>query len=115
VETHSIARGSDGTYYLTCGQGIVKSSDGGHSWSLIPNFHHRTVGLVMVGGTLFASDEWSTGYYTASENDLTSWTTIPPPAGLASDQGAPYVDYDAAHHILYSSNFAGGTWRLRMP
>jgi len=115
VQTRSIARGSDGAYYLTCGQGIVQSRDGGRSWSLLPGFHNRTVGLVIVGGNLFASDEWSTGYYTASENDLTHWTTIAPPAGLPSDQGAPYVDYDAAHHVLYSSNFAGGTWRLRMP
>jgi hypothetical protein len=29
--------------------------------------------------------------------------------------GAPYLAYDAAHHILYSSNFAGGLWRVVTP
>jgi hypothetical protein len=24
-----------------------------------------------------------------------------------------FLDYDAEHHILYSSNFGGGAWRLR--
>jgi hypothetical protein len=27
--------------------------------------------------------------------------------------GSVYMQYDPKHHVLYSSNFEGGTWRLR--
>jgi hypothetical protein len=114
VETHSIPRGADGTYYLTCNQGIVKSTDG-RAWSLIPNSGGRSVGFAIGGGRMYSSDEWSTSYHTASESDPTKWTSIPAPAAMPAGQGAPFIDYDAAHHVLYSSNFAGGLWRLVTP
>lgn len=115
VQTHSIPRGSDGTYYLTAGQGVVRSSDGGLSWSLIPNSGGRKVGFAIGGGKLFASDQWSASYHVADEADATKWTEIAPAPDLPKEQGAPFLDYDAAHHILYSSNYAGGAWRLVMP
>jgi hypothetical protein len=30
----------------------------------------------------------------------------------AEESPAPYLDYDAAHHILFSSNLDGGFWRF---
>jgi hypothetical protein len=114
VETHFIPRTADGTYLLTCGQGVVKSTDG-RSWSLIPSSGGRAVGFAMGGGRLFNSDQWSTTYRTASESDLTKWTTIPPSPAMVAGQGAPFIDYDAVHHVLYSSTFAGGTWRVVVP
>jgi hypothetical protein len=111
VATHPIARTADGTYLLTSTQGLASSTDG-LTWSKVPGFAHQVVGFAMGGGKLFTSDQWSSSYYSASESDIKTWATIPPPAALPSDQGAPYLDYDVAHHVLYSSNFAGGTWRL---
>jgi photosystem II stability/assembly factor-like uncharacterized protein len=112
VELHSIPRAADGTYFLTCGQGVVQSKDA-RSWSLIPI--GRSVGFAMGGGKLFTSDEWSTTYRVADESDPTKWTVIPPAPAMASGQGAPFIDYDAAHHVLYASTFAGGLWRLVVP
>jgi len=114
VAVHSIPRAADGTYFLTSSQGIARSSDG-YSWSVIPMFTKRVVGFAIGGGRLFASDAWSTSYYMASESNPTAWMTIPAPEGLPPEAGAPYVDYDAAHHVLYSANFAAGLWRLVIP
>jgi hypothetical protein len=114
VETHSIPRGPDGTYFLTSSQGITRSSDG-QTWTLIPNFAKSTVGFATGGGELFASDQWSTGYYTASGTSSSAWTTLAPPPSLPSGTGAPFIDYDSSHHVLYSSNFDGGLWRVVRP
>jgi len=113
VENHEIHRGRDGTYYLTTYQGIAKSSDG-HTWSLLPNSGGRSVGLTSCNGQLYSSDQWSGGYHTASDSDPSKWSTVPPPPA-PGNQGAPFVDCDAPHHLLYSSNFAGGLWRLVLP
>ena len=113
VENHTIPRGSDGTYYLTSLQGIVRSPDG-HTWSRIATGPGRKVGFAIGNGHLYTSDQWSGSYETAAESDPTKWTALPtpPPPG---DKGAPYLAYDAAHHLLYSSNFAGGAWRMVTP
>jgi hypothetical protein len=103
-----------GTYYLADMQGVIKSSDG-RTWSFIPNSGGRSVGLALGSGHVYTADQWSTNYHVATESDLTTWTVVPPPAALPADQGAPYLAYDAAHHLLYSSNWAGGLWRLVTP
>jgi len=113
VENHEIRRGRDGTYYLSAYQGIAKSIDG-HTWSLIPNSGWQTVGLAACNGQLYSSNQWSSDYHTASDTDTTKWTKMPPPPA-PGNQGAPFLDCDAAHHLLYSSNFVGGLWRLVLP
>jgi photosystem II stability/assembly factor-like uncharacterized protein len=112
VQTHSIPHGSDGSYYLTAGQGVVRSTDGGLSWSLIPNSGGRSVGFVIGDGKLYSSDQWSASYHVADEADGTNWTEFPAPPDLPMDKGAPFLDYDPAHHILFSSNYGGGAWRV---
>jgi hypothetical protein len=116
VATHPIPRGKDGTYYLTSSQGVVRSKDG-QSWTLIPSLQHRVVGFALAGGKLFASDQWSKSYFVASEDAPDAWSPLPPPsdAELPADQGAPYIDYDPVHRVVYTSNFAGGTWRTVAP
>jgi hypothetical protein len=113
VENHEIHRGRDGTYYLTTYSGIAKSADG-HTWSLIPNSGGRSVGFASCNGQLYSSDQWGSGYHTASDADNTKWSVVPPPPA-PGNMGAPFIDCDAAHHLLYSSNFAGGLWRLVLP
>jgi photosystem II stability/assembly factor-like uncharacterized protein len=112
VETHSIPHASNGAYYLTTGQGVIRSTDEGQSWNLIPDSGGQRVGFVIGGGKMYSSNEWAASYHVSDETDGDTWTEIPPPADLPKDQGAPFLDYDAAHHILYSSNFEGGAWRL---
>jgi len=103
----------DGKYYLPSMEGVLQSTDAtGTAWSLIPKSGGRTVGLVMGEGNMYSSDQWSPTYHVAALNAPTTWTTLAPPAGLAQDKGAPYLALDATHHILYSSNFAAGLWRV---
>jgi hypothetical protein len=102
-----------GHYYLSALEGMIESDDG-MSWKLIPN-SGRSVGFAMGDGRLYSADLWTTTYRVANESDLTKWTVLPPPAGLAADTGSPYLAYDAVQHILYSSNWFGGLWRLATP
>jgi hypothetical protein len=112
-ETHPIVTGPDGTYYLTTQQGgIVRSSDGGHTWSVIPNINAVLVALVAGRGHLYACDQWSDTFKTASFDDPTVWTTLP---GPPIPSGCPFLDYDAAHGVLYASCFTGGLWRMVTP
>lgn len=113
VQVHTIPQGTDGTYYLASSQGIVKSGDG-KVWSLVPNFSSRVVGFAVGNGSLYASDQWSAGYYTASQSNPDMWTKLPAPM-LPEGSGAPYLAIDSAHHVLYSSNFNTGLWREVTP
>ena len=108
----------DGRYYLPSMEGILRStSSDGRTWSLLPNSGGRSVGFAMGGGYLYSADQWSTTYHFASQGDPTKWSTLPgqPAAALPTNLGAPYLAYDAVHHVLYSANFAGGLWRVVTP
>lgn len=109
-----LAKAPDGFFYQPSLFGIVRSADG-RSWSHVPGVSGRHVGFTMGGGYLFLSDQWSTTYRMASVSDPTTWATIPPPAPLPADQGSAFISYDPVHRVLYSSNFAGGTWRIVIP
>jgi hypothetical protein len=108
---------ADGLYYLPDMQGILQSVPGsdGKQWTLLPNSGGRSVGFVIGDNHLYSADQWSANYHLAPVSNPTSWSTLPPPAMLPADQGAPYLAYDKAHHILYSANFAGGLWRVATP
>jgi len=114
VTSRPIIRTSGGTYLLTSTQGMVSSTDG-LTWTSIPSFKKRVVGLTLNGGRLYATDQWSKGIFTALESDPNTWTTVAPMNDLPDDQGAPFVDYDASHKVLYTSHFAGGLWRVVTP
>lgn len=112
VANRPIVRTSDGTYVLTSNGGFVISKDG-IDWTLLPNFPKRVVSLTLAGGRLYAADQWSKqGIYTTLETDLQGWTQVPPMDGIPDDQGAPFIDYDPVHHVLYTGHFAGGMWRV---
>jgi hypothetical protein len=58
------------------------------------------------------------GYYTAplaagslSFTKISSTPLTSVPAGPAEEAPAAYLDYDAVHHVLYTSNLDGGFWR----
>jgi hypothetical protein len=109
--TRPIVQTADGTYLLTSNDGFVMSKDG-IAWSRVPNFTNRLVPLALAGGHLYAADQWSKSFYSALETDLSTWTTVPPMADLPDNEGAPYIDYDSVHHVLYTGHYAGGMWRL---
>jgi hypothetical protein len=112
--TAPLVPASDSAYYLSSIQGILRSTDGAQTWTQ-PKTDGRYVGFAMSDTTLYAADQWSAAFVKASISDPTKWTSIPPPAGLTSTQGAPFLDYDSAHHILYASTWPDGLWRIVQP
>ena len=105
---------SDQRYYLPWAGGVMRSTDStGERWELIPDSGGRSVGFVMGDQYMYSADQWSSTYHVAALNEPATWSPLAPPADLPSDQGAPYLAYDPVHHVLYSSNFAGGLWRLK--
>jgi hypothetical protein len=105
----------NGYYYLPSVSrgGLLRSKDA-LSWELLPaSPQGAELCVTYGGGNLYMADFQGGDYHVAPESDLTKWTTIPAPFQVTgSKQGAIYLEYDEAHHILYSSNFTGGLWRL---
>jgi photosystem II stability/assembly factor-like uncharacterized protein len=112
---------ADGNYYLPLSQqggvngGLLKSTDG-KSWSVIQGTPRGAydLGFTHGDGHFYLGDRGGQTYYVAEDTDLTKWTKLPNPDELApqTGEGAVYLDYDPTHHILYSSNFEGGAYRL---
>jgi hypothetical protein len=112
-----IWQGADGTYYLpsTSKGGLMKSADG-KTWSLItgsPSGSYQ-LGFAIAGGHLYMGDRNGRSYAEASESDTTSWSDLPD-SPADTNEGAVFMEYDDAHHLLYSSNFEGGLWRMVTP
>jgi len=110
--SHTIVRASDGAYYIGSGQGIARSTDA-HVWTQMPS-SGRVVGVVHGNGHMYAADQWSKSLRVASESDGSAWTAFPTPAQVPDDQGAPFIEYDAAHHLLFAT-FGDGLWRVVTP
>jgi hypothetical protein len=105
--------------YISTIEGVLRSADSGLTWSFLNV--GRVVGIASGGGNIYAADQWSPTFHSASLSDSSTWTNMPAPGGLASDQGCPWLDYDAAHHLLYASCFvplSGAppkVWRRAVP
>jgi len=109
-----------GNYYLATQQenGLITSTDG-ENWTYIkgtPNAQYQ-VGFAFGGGKLYLGDVVGGGVQVADESKPDTWTALPtPPAAYnGSTKGPIYLEYDEEHHILYSSNFEGGLWRIVTP
>jgi photosystem II stability/assembly factor-like uncharacterized protein len=116
----------DGALYVTTLQGVLRSTDGGMNWT--PIKFGRSVGLTVANGNLIAADQWSPTFYKASLSDPMTWSSFPAPPNLAQSQGCSWLDYDAAHHVLYASCLStaapfqmismgvpGSVWRTLLP
>ena len=100
---------SDHAYYIGSLDGVMRSPDG-FTWSLVST--NRVVGFAVGDTTLYAIDQWSPSFHSAAISDPMTWKTSPAPSVLPMDKGCPYLDYDAAHHVLYASCFGNALWRL---
>ena len=116
----SIYIAKNGTYYAG-GNDVIMSTDQGATWSTIANSPAPTSingSTPMVdNGTTFFVGSSSASYYTASDSSpggpftMISSTPSKPQGSAAEESPAAYMDYDAAHHVIYSSNLDGGFWR----
>ena len=114
--THTPLRKSAlGHYYLGSQQdnGLITSTDGA-TWTHIkgtPNGQYE-LAFAMGGGRLYLGDMVGNDYEVADEATPGTWKKLPsPPAQL----GPANLEYDEKHHILYSTNFQGGFWRMVTP
>lgn len=111
---HPLVAASDGNYYLPSDSGVLRSRDNGASWSLLPNTPGG-YGFATGGGHLYTCPEFNLAYRTAALSDVTKWTSLPNPPSRATGRGSAFMDYDENHHLLFSSNFEGGLFRMVTP
>jgi hypothetical protein len=103
-----------GHYYLPgAPSGLLRSPDG-RSWSLLPGtLPGGELCVAIGGGKIYVADFNSGSYRVATESDAPQWSTFPSPFTVGGGkQGPIFLEYDESHHILYSSNFTGGVWRV---
>ena len=104
-----------GVFYLPVLGGILRSPDG-IKWDIVPNSGNIMMGMTGNGTTMWASRgfPWdpSTNLYepfwSSPESDGLTWTQMTSPQ--LSNGGE--LQYDADHHLLYSSNLGAGFWRV---
>jgi hypothetical protein len=116
----SVYVATDGTYY-SGGGNVIWSADSGLTWTAVPNSPgppsvNGSTPMVDDGTTLYLGDG-SAMYWTAPlaspGSAFASIASTPAtPVNASTESPAAYVDYDASHHLLYSSNLGGGFWRF---
>jgi photosystem II stability/assembly factor-like uncharacterized protein len=117
----SIYIAKNGTYYAG-GNNVLWSKDLGLTWAVIPNSPNVTsingsTPMTDDGTTLYVGSN-SANYFTTPDKSpggpLTMISSTPsiPQSSAAEESPAAYLDYDDAHHLVYSSNLDGGFWRL---
>jgi hypothetical protein len=89
------------------GEGLLRSADGGQSWSLVQGSNDGTGGNHSFTGEGFAGFAWGSGASGASANTVVAAVAL---AGGAVQVGA--VTLGASVRGLYGSSDAGQTWRL---
>lgn len=116
-QSSQIIRVKDGTFYLAASDGVFRSPDG-KSWSKIDGTGPLAGGLVSDGTTIYMSNNYyfSYGtdlhpYFTATEDKGAPWKPMNSP-GMSSGGS---LGYDPGHHLLFSSNFQSGFYRVVVP
>jgi photosystem II stability/assembly factor-like uncharacterized protein len=102
-------RGSDGRYYVASFWGVKASTDW-DSWENV--YQGQFVNLTGTGNNMVTSAVYSFDYFIAAENSPTSWSPIMAQGGSDGDMGGIYMVSDPENHVIYSSNFGEGLWRL---
>jgi hypothetical protein len=117
----SVYVAKSGTYY-SGGSNVIWSSNLGVTWTAIPNSPATTS---INGSTMMVDDgqelyvgSVSATYWTTPDGSpsgpftMISSTPSKPLSAAAAELSAGYLDYDSAHHLLYSSNLDTGFWRF---
>jgi hypothetical protein len=107
-------RAKSGMFYLSGPAGMLRSPDG-VTWTLNAKLGSGMIGLTSDGTTMVASrgpypqTPSYLPYFASPESDGATWTQMTSP--LLSTGGYE-LGYDVDHHVLYSSNFSAGFWRV---
>jgi hypothetical protein len=124
--THSIVhhqqlyRPRPGVYFQSTVEGLLYSNDNGATWMLLQGSPQAAVGVVGTGDTVMTSraGPWQVPgvtpdepYFSVSETNPTAQPMKKIDSPAMSDGGL-FMAYDPDHHIVYSSNFPAGVWRV---
>jgi photosystem II stability/assembly factor-like uncharacterized protein len=127
VTAQSMMHGGTGIYYATNGvlysgadAQIMRSTDNGVTWTLVgPSFADGYYKVIGDGKSLYAQEANTGGnstgpqpYITSAETDGTTWTMF---STQTFSDGPFDMAYDGVDGIIYSSNWRGGVWALKVP
>jgi photosystem II stability/assembly factor-like uncharacterized protein len=112
-------RTADGHFFQSTWEGLMYSPDGAYdTWTLLEGSPVAAVGVAGNGTHVWTSfaGPWQAPctpnmqpYHVTSETNPGTMTQVESP--MMGDGGL-FMAYDQVHHVLYSSNFCGGTWRV---
>ena len=110
-ENGTLIQAADGAYYTGSFAGLLRSTDG-FSWTLpwSATSTQAVTGIAASTTTLFGSDHES--YWSAPLAHITSVSTMPAPPALDGNAFAEFLAYDQTRHLLYSSTWADGVFRI---
>jgi hypothetical protein len=104
---------SNGKYYLGSDYGVLEGSADFVTWTLDTNSPRPVPFVVGTGINLFASSR-SAMYSTAKETTPKAWSTLPA-SGTPPTVAGRWLVYEETHHLLYSSSWGDGLYRLATP
>lgn len=104
-------KATDGTYYLASSYGLISSKDL-TKWTNVKGGLYRS--MAGTGQNIIISGFYEFNYQTASMGALASdkWSTLGADSAPKGGNGGVWLTYEAEHHLLYSSNFDVGLWRI---
>jgi hypothetical protein len=95
---------------------LLRSTDNGINWSLVPNLPYAYYYSVGGGDGKIYTTPYNgptsspVPFYSSPDTDGVHWT---PSTGDAPNEGTHCMKFDSLNHILYSANGTGGIWALR--
>jgi hypothetical protein len=103
-------RAKNGKYYLGSDYGIVSGSSDFATWVNDGAAPHNVVFIIGDGEKLYAATRGGP-FYTAPEANPTTWSMLSV-SGNPLTLAGRWLLYDKTHHILYSSSWQSGLYRL---
>lgn len=111
-------RAPNGSYYMGSTGGVLYSADG-TSWKVLPGSGNLIMGVIGDGTSVWAAQAfpYSAGtrplpFQPFEKATLSSSPTFSTFTSPALTSGASVLAYDPDHHLLYSSNYWEGTYRV---
>jgi len=106
-------RATSGKYYIASDYGVLVGSPDFRTWTLDTESPRPLTFIVGTGQTLFAASR-SEKYFTADEAAPTTGTELTA-GGTPPTVAGRWLVYDDSHHLLYSSSWGDGLYRLATP
>jgi photosystem II stability/assembly factor-like uncharacterized protein len=103
-------RASDGRYFVASDYGVLIGSSDFLSWTLDTESPRPMTFVVGTGQKLFGSSR-AADFHIADEADGKNWSELSA-GGTPPTLAGRWLVYDPSHHLLYSSSWGDGLYRL---